>query len=264
MFAPGAETVKERTIHTAIGVALLRRRDRCRRGSESARAASSHRAVRQLPARGDAESARAQHARSAQQPAGTGDRDYQAMDLRQPKGFVSYFTKARDYDGVFDFVPRAARPKVGRPHFPMKLAPQLRCRRRPGAGCTSSTTMPDGSSTCRRSHGQDGSDDRIGCSKRRGRKACSIGRTAPCRAHDAHWAGRPMCTGRDQRDGHDAPWHPRLRPRPGADPRTPQGRSALYSLAFMLRRAAAVYLDIQDYELKAGIRSQERPGSARS
>jgi hypothetical protein len=45
----------------------------------------------------------------------------------------------------------------------------------------------------------------------------------------------------------------------GADPRTPQGRAALYSLAFMLRRAAAVYLDIQDYELKAGIRSQEDP-----
>jgi len=44
-----------------------------------------------------------------------------------------------------------------------------------------------------------------------------------------------------------------------ADPRTPQGRAALYSLAFMLRRAAAVYLDIQDYELKAGIRSFEDP-----
>ena len=41
------------------------------------------------------------------------------MDLRQPKGFVSYFTRARDYDGVFDFVPRAARPKIGRPHFAM-------------------------------------------------------------------------------------------------------------------------------------------------
>src|SRR3546814_18853023 len=50
-------------------------------------------------------------------PAGTGDRDYQVIDLRQPKGFVSYYTKARDYDGVFDFVPRAARPKVGRPPF---------------------------------------------------------------------------------------------------------------------------------------------------
>jgi hypothetical protein len=44
-----------------------------------------------------------------------------------------------------------------------------------------------------------------------------------------------------------------------ADPRTPQGRAALYSFAFMLRRAAAVYLDIQDYELKAGIRSHEDP-----
>jgi hypothetical protein len=45
----------------------------------------------------------------------------------------------------------------------------------------------------------------------------------------------------------------------GADPRLPTGRAALYSLAFMVRRAAAVYLDIQDYELKAGIRSHEDP-----
>src|SRR5688572_11550973 len=46
-----------------------------------------------------------------------------------------------------------------------------------------------------------------------------------------------------------------------ADPRTPSGRAALYSLAFMLRRAAAVRLDIQDYELKAGIRSHEDPAA---
>ena len=55
--------------------------------------------------------------------------------------------------------------------------------------------------------------------------------------------------------------HVRMTYGPGrqADPRTPQGRGALYSLGFMLRRAAAVYLDIQDYELKAGIRSNEDP-----
>lgn len=44
-----------------------------------------------------------------------------------------------------------------------------------------------------------------------------------------------------------------------ADPRTPHGRAALYSLAFMLRRAASVLLDVQDYELKAGIRSHSDP-----
>ena len=54
------------------------------------------------------------------------------MDLRQPKGFVSYFTKARDYDGVFDFVPRAARPKVGRPPFQHRRSQEFRHRIRPG------------------------------------------------------------------------------------------------------------------------------------
>ena len=47
-----------------------------------------------------------------------------------------------------------------------------------------------------------------------------------------------------------------------ADPRMATGRAALYSLAFMLRRAAAVFLDIQDYELKAGIRSLEDAAGA--
>src|SRR3546814_17189877 len=50
-------------------------------------------------------------------PAGTGDRDYQVIDLRPPKGFVSYYTKARDYDGVFDFVQSAEGPKVDHPPF---------------------------------------------------------------------------------------------------------------------------------------------------
>jgi hypothetical protein len=46
-----------------------------------------------------------------------------------------------------------------------------------------------------------------------------------------------------------------------ADPRFPSGRAALYSLAFIMRRAAAVRLDIQDYELKAGILSHEDPAA---
>ena len=46
-----------------------------------------------------------------------------------------------------------------------------------------------------------------------------------------------------------------------ADPSKPRGRAALYSLAFMLRRAAAVHLDIQDYELKSGIRSIQDPAA---
>src|SRR5262249_52749446 len=119
MFAPGAETVKESTIHSAIGFAHYRRQ--------------GHFAALDPDPLGPAVRiglcGNCQHVETAApdspscevcaQPAGIGERDYRAVDLRQPKGFMSYFTRARDYDGVFDFVPRAARPKAGSPAFAM-------------------------------------------------------------------------------------------------------------------------------------------------
>ena len=117
MFAPGAETVKERTIHTAIGVGYYRPQgnfavlqpDPLGPSIQIGLCGNCQHVETAVPA--------ALNCPVCSQPAGAGDRDYRAMDLRQPKGFVSYFSKARDYDGVFDFVPRAARPKVGRPAF---------------------------------------------------------------------------------------------------------------------------------------------------
>lgn len=119
MFAPGAETVKERTIHTAIGVAHYR--------PQGPRAVEDSNPLG--PSVRIGLCGNCQHVETVTpdvpacpvcaSPAGPDERDYHPMDLRQPKGFVSYFTKARDYDGVFDFVPRAARPKVGRPAFPI-------------------------------------------------------------------------------------------------------------------------------------------------
>jgi DEAD/DEAH box helicase domain-containing protein len=123
MFAPGAETVKERTIHTAIGVAHYMKQGPFAVPDPNplgppvmvGLCGNCQHVETMTPA--------AQACPVCGAPAGQGDRDYQAMDLRQPKGFVSYFTKARDYDGVFDFVPRAARPKVGRPRHQRQCWP---------------------------------------------------------------------------------------------------------------------------------------------
>jgi hypothetical protein len=121
MFAPGAETVKESTIHTAIGVAHYRPQ-----GNAAVLEPNPLGPPIQIGLCGNC-----QHVEVAApaavncpvcgQPAGPDDRDYRSIDLRQPKGFVSYFSRARDYDGVFDFVPRAARPKVGNPGFATRL-----------------------------------------------------------------------------------------------------------------------------------------------
>ncbi len=259
MFAPGAETVKERTIHTAIGVAHYR--------------PQGPRAVEETNPLGPSVRiglcGNCQHVETVTpdvpacpvcaSPAGPSDRDYHPMDLRQPKGFVSYFTKARDYDGVFDFVPRAARPKVGRPAF--AIAPHLNFD--VGAGQGRLHVVNDNAGRLfqfsqERWAGTDAMIDVAAATAAEEKHAASVGRrparplapTAPiveCALAAISETDMMLLGIRDYGPGR------------AADPRTPQGRAALYSLAFMLRRAAAVYLDIQDYELKAGIRSQEDP-----
>lgn len=259
MFAPGAETVKERTIHTAIGVAHYR--------------PQGPRAVLEPDPLGPSVPiglcGNCQNVETATpnnpncqvcgQPAGPGDRDYRVIDLRQPKGFISYFRKARDYDGTFEFVPRAARPKVGRPPFTM----QRHLNFEVGAGPGRLHVINDnGGRLFHFTPFQPGSDmliDVDAANAADARYAASTGmRPSPITA--AGQATACALAAISETDmmifgiGDYGPGR-------AADPRLATGRAALYSLAFMLRRAAAVYLDIQDYELKAGIRSHEDPGA---
>ncbi len=259
MFAPGAETVKERTIHTAIGVGHYRRQGQL--------------AVEDTDPLGPSVRiglcGNCQHVETAVPdnptcpvcgtPAGAGERDFQPMDLRQPKGFVSYFTRARDYDGVFDFVPRAARPKIGRPQFAMN--PHLNFN--VGAGAGRLHVINDNAGRLfnfsRRSATSESMIDVNAANAADAKFAAAVGRrpaagmvpfgpVTSCALAAISDTDMMLLGIRDYGAGC------------GVDPRTPHGRAALYSLAFMLRRAAAVYLDIQDYELKAGIRSQEIAG----
>jgi ATP-dependent helicase YprA (DUF1998 family) len=258
MFAPGAETVKERTIHTAIGIGYY--------------VPQGPMAVPDPDPLGPPVivglCGNCQHVETANpnSPAcqvcgaasGTGDRDYQALDLRQPKGFVSYFTKARDYDGVFDFVPRAARPKIGRPPFAIGQRRNFDI----GAGQGRLYVINDNGGRLFHLSPEPwarGAMVDIGAANAADEKhAASIGRrpetpkaatnaVVTCALAAISETDMMLLGVRDYGPGR------------AADPRTPPGRAALYSLSFMLRRAASVYLDIQDYELKAGIRSQEDP-----
>ncbi len=258
MFAPGAETVKERTIHTAIGVAHYRRQ--------------GHRAVQDSNPLGPAVRiglcGNCQHVETVTpdgpscqvcgQSGGTGDRDYRVMDLRQPKGFVSYFTKARDYDGVFDFVPRAARPKVGRPSFPMHRhlnfdigsgQGRLHVINDNAGKLFDFSPIRPGSEMMIDVDAVNAADAKYAASVggRASPPLTPVGPVVQCALAAISETDMMLFGIRNYGSGRFA------------DPRTPSGRAALYSVAFMLRRAAAVYLDVQDYELKAGIRSQEDP-----
>jgi hypothetical protein len=259
MFAPGAETVKERTIHTAVGVAHYRPQ-----GIRAVLEPNPLGPPVQIGLCGncqnvDTTTPLGPACQVCGQPAGNGDRDFRALDLRQPKGFVSYFTRARDYDGVFEFVSRAARPKVGRPSFPMHAHRNFEV----GSGSGKLHVINDNGGRLFRfapaGFGPDilfdvdaanSADEKFAASMRvREAPIAATGAPVECALAAISDTDMMLLGISDYGPGRIA------------DPRTPSGRAALYSLAFMLRRAAAVRLDIQDYELKAGIRSHEDPAA---
>lgn len=253
MFAPGAETVKERTIHTSIGVAHYQK-------------GYGHSIVEEknplgTPVRiglcGKCQYVETRAPDRATCPVcGSPKGSYRPMDLYQPKGFISYFIKARDYDGAFDFVPRAARPKIGKPEF----ADISHLNFEIGAGQGRLHVVNDNagklfSFSQELWAGKEAMIDvaaaNVAAEKHAASNSQSLRPNAPTPpvvsgALAAISETDMMVLGiRDYGSGR------------GADPRLLQGRAALYSFAFMLRRAAAVYLDIQDYELKVGILSKE-------
>lgn len=260
MFAPGAETVKERTIHTAIGVGHYRRQ-----GPSAVEDSNPLGPSFRIGLCGHCQHVETQTPDSAQcpvcqSPAGTADRDYRAMDLRQPKGFVSYFRKARDYDGVFDFVPRAARPKIGRPEFALQRRLNFDLGAGPGrlhvindnAGrLFRFSPMNPGGEMLIDVEAANAADAKFAAANnQRPQPRTPNGPETTCALAAISQTDMLLMGIHDYGAGRRA------------DPRTAAGRAALYSLAFMLRRAASVYLDIQDYELKAGIRSLEDTAAA--
>ena len=258
MFAPGSETVKERTIHTAIGVGHYRRHGRYAEEEPDPLGPPVRVGLCGNCQHVETEDPDSATCRVCGAANAVGERAYRPVDLRQPKGFVSYFSKARDYDGVFEFVPRAARPKVGRP--PFGFVCDLNFEVGSGQGrlhvindnagkLFHFSEGPLGRSAMIDLDAANAADERHAASKgiRRPRARTPNEPTIACALAAISETDMLLLGIRDYGPGR------------AADPQTPHGRAALYSLAFMLRRAAAVYLDIQDYELKAGIRSLEDP-----
>ncbi len=117
-FGPGAETVKDGLIHTAIGVVDYRPR-----GNNVVEEPSplgpaitvglcaSCQAVdgTQPPLA----SCVVCGATSAQNPG------YRVIQLAQPAGFRTWYGSSRDFDGLFEWTPRASRPKMGVTPLPM-------------------------------------------------------------------------------------------------------------------------------------------------
>jgi Lhr-like helicase len=243
-FAPSSETVKDGVIHTAVGVVDYQPQGQ---------------AVVELPnplgppltiglCR------RCQAIDGSQNPAqacpvcGAAPPDYEQVVLSQPRGFRTWFGASRDFDGVFEWTARASRPKVG--VTPIAMTP------------VANFEIWSGQDTVYIINDNDGQLFQF--------EKLAQGETWVTRDALAKvgWNNPPLAPG-------GLP-DPRalasikstdvlvlgMRTWPvgvNAVPLRVEGRGALYSLGFLIRRAAAVRLDIHERELRVGLRVTQDP-----
>lgn len=111
-FAPAAETVKDGVIHTSIGVVDYRPQ-----GNQPVEAPNPL-----GPSIGLGVCGACQAVDGTQPPAAScpvcgatphQTPGYRTMNVSQPAGFRTWFGRSRDFDGTFEWTPRASRPKMG-------------------------------------------------------------------------------------------------------------------------------------------------------
>jgi hypothetical protein len=119
-FAPGAETVKDGLIHTAVGVVDYRRQGN--RPVEAPNPLGPPITVGVCAA--------CQSVDETQPPPPScavcgatqqQDHGYRITRLSQPSGFTTYHGRSRDFDGTVEWTPRTSRPKMGVSPLPLFL-----------------------------------------------------------------------------------------------------------------------------------------------
>ena len=240
-FAPGSETIKEGLVHTAVGVVKYQRQ-----GNQ----------IVELPDPlgppmpiGLCGRCHAIDPASPPSPAcpvcGAVSDEYRIVNLSQPSGFRTMFGKERNYDGVFEWTPRATRPKLGMG----KVTPAVHGNFEVWRGSETVYVIND-------NNGSLFSFEKLAGNTWMTRD--SVEKVSPRWSPPA--SGAPDYRALASASPTDiliAGIH--LWPHGVfADPLRVEGRAALYSLGFMLRRAAAVRLDVADSELKVGLRTTLR------
>lgn len=240
-FAPRAETVKDGLIHTSVGVVHYRT------GPAGEPAEQPDPLGPPIPA-GICYQCQAVDYNSPPNPTCSTcgatqqhPQPYRLVNLSQPPGFRTLYGTSRDFDGIFEWTPRASRPKTSAGPRPLSR------RRNFGVWANQDTVF-----VLNDNHGA-------------GFNFLRIDRTntwvtaeavrqvidRPPRLDTANSDLRVLASIK-QTDilvvGIDR-WPAGV----FASPLSVYGRAALYSFGFMLRRAAAVRLDIDERELKVGL-----------
>lgn len=243
-FAPASETVKDGLVHTAVGVV-----DYQPQGN----------AVVEMPnPLGPPQPIglcrRCQAVDGSQNPGptcpicGAAPPDYAQVNLSQPRGFRTWFGGSRDFDGVFEWTARASRPKVG--VTPIGLTPVANFEIWSG---------PETVYVVNDNEGQLFNFEKLAQGEtwvtRDALAKIGVNNPpiAPGGASDPRALASVKPTDVLILGIHN--WPAGI----SAMPLRLEGRASLYSFGFLLRRAAAVRLDIHERELKVGLRVLQDP-----
>jgi len=243
-FAPGAETVKDGLVHTSIGVVDY--------------SPAGHRVVQAPDPLGPATPIgvcrRCQAVDASNPPANscpvcgalpTDDPGYLQISLSEPKGFRTFDGAARDFDGEFDFTPRSSHPRIGfRPvnmtaHANFEFwadADTVYVLNDNGGAFFEFERLSNEETWVTRDALEKSGVQNLAA-------LLAVGGQPDIRALASIKPTNVLILG-------IADWLVGLR----CSPIDPVGRAALLSFGYMLRRAIAVRLDIDDREIKVGLR----------
>jgi len=246
-FAPGGETVKDGLIHTSIGVAHYRPTvagfpaEQANPLGPALPIGLCHNC--QAVDTGVPPSASCLVCGATQQS----QPGYRIINLSQPLGFRTWYGSGRDFDGVFEWTPRASRPKTGASLRPLSQHRNFGVWSGQEAVFIINDNYGAGFNFAKLASGETWvTQEAINqISAQTGGTLPRINANVPSdpRALASVKQTDILVLGITQ-------WPQGVY----ASPLNVYGRSALYSFGFLLRRAAAVRLDVDERELKVGLR----------
>lgn len=242
-FAPASETVKDGLIYTAVGVVDYQ--------------PHGHMVVQQPDPLGPPQPVgicrQCQAVDGSPVPAptcpvcGAVAPDYEIINLSQPRGFRTWFGRERDFDGIFEWSPRASRPKVGVRPIPTQPVANFELwsgqdtvyvvNDNEGALFEFEKLAQSETWVTREAMAKIGQNPMFAAGAPDRRALASVKPTDVLVLGIRSWPAGVA-----------------------ASPRRVEGRAALYSLGFLLRRAASVRLDVHERELKVGLRVTQQVG----
>lgn len=267
-FAPGSQTIKDKAVHTAVGVASFTPRGRSVDVGDGfsppltegnphpvGLCSTCQAVIRFGPDRPESETCPVCRTVSA----------VRVIDAREPGDFFTDLAR-EDFEGQFEWRPRSTRPTLTIEEMP----PDVTAEPPALEGNASVKALRDRIMSLNDNGGQGGfdfQDVRIGQNRHLGAYASldapndDENAAAPSRNEVSTYGEKRRVALLAQRVTDVmlfdvASWPVGVT----ADPQTVEGRAAWYSLAFWLRLAAGQLLDIDTTELQAGFRSLSRDG----